>query len=191
MMRQKTEGIMGRYTTIVAGVTIVLAGAAAPVLATAAPPKLQMQTEVPVPVQRLLACRNLADPAARLACFDRETGSVATAITNRDLVAVDREKVRSTKRSLFGFAIPNLGVFGDDGNDQVNQIDGVLAGSGWNRDGGFTFRLTDGARWSQTDGKPIALEPRQGDKVVIKRGVLGSYTLSVAGQPGVKVQRLN
>jgi topoisomerase IA-like protein len=61
----------------------------------------------------------------------------------------------------------------------------------FNADGGYIFRLADGSRWTQMDGKPIAVEPRTGDKVVVKKGVLGSYILSVARQPGVKVKRIN
>jgi hypothetical protein len=146
---------------------------------------------LPVPVGDLLACRTLPDAAERLSCFDRTTGAVALALERRDLVAVDREKVRSTRRSLFGLSLPNLSLFGDDAADELKQVDGVLVSVGRNREAGYTFLLEDGARWSQTDGKPIAIEPRRGDKIVIKRGALGSYTLSVGRQPGVKVQRVN
>lgn len=152
--------------------------------------KNPIQTQVPPQLQRLLACRGMSDGAARLACFDREAGVTAQGFASGDLVAADREKIRSSKRTLFGLPIPNLGLFGDDGND-VKQVEGVLAGTGFNRDGGYTFRLEDGARWSQTDSKPIALAPRRGDKVVVKRGAMGSYFLSVKGRPGVKVERLN
>jgi hypothetical protein len=147
--------------------------------------------EPPAQIGKLLACRDIENADQRLNCFDRETRVVADALARRDLVAVDREKMSSTRRSLFGFPLPKLGIFGSDDGDEVKQVDGLIAGVGRNRDGGYTFRLADGARWSQMDGKPIALEPRAGDKVVVKRGLLGSYILSVAGQPGVKVQRVN
>jgi hypothetical protein len=131
------------------------------------------------------------DNAARLACFDKETQTVAGAFSTGDVVALDREKVRSTRRSLFGFHVPTLGnVFGGDDNE-IKQVDGVVAAVDGNADGGYIIRLEDGARWSQTDGKPIALEPRRGDKVVVRRGAMGSYFLSVGGQPGVRVERLN
>jgi hypothetical protein len=150
-----------------------------------------VDTTVPQQIQRLLACRSVADSAARLACYDKETQTVAGAFSTGDVVALDREKVRTTRRTLFGFHVPTLGnVFGGDDNE-VKQVEGVLAGVGTNRDGGYIFRLADGARWSQTDGKPIAMEPQSGDKVVIRRGAMGSYFLSVDRQPGVRVERLN
>lgn len=173
---------MGRYLMVAAAFGMVLG---APAFA-----RNPADAGVPAQIQRLLACQAVTDNAARLACFDRETQTVAGALSGGDLVAMDREKVRSSKRSLFGFHVPTLGIFGG-GDDDVKQVEGVLAAVGANRDGGYIFRLEDGARWSQTDSKAIAMEPRRGDKVVIKRGALGSYFLSIDRQPGVKVERLN
>ena len=99
---------------------------------------------------------------------------------------------RKTKRGLFGFGIPNLGIFGDDDDEvEIKQIDGEIVSTGFNADGGYIFRLADGSRWTQMDGKPFALPPEAGDKVVVKKGALGSYILSVGKQPGVKVKRIN
>jgi hypothetical protein len=170
---------------------MVAAAAGAMILGTTASSAKPVDTTVPLQIQRLLACRAVTDNAARLACFDKETQTVAGAFSTGDVVALDREKVRSTRRTLFGFHVPTLGnVFGGDDNE-IKQVEGVVAAVDGNADGGYIFRLQDGARWSQTDGKPIALEPRRGDKVVIKRGAMGSYFLSVERQPGVRVERLN
>jgi hypothetical protein len=142
--------------------------------------------------EALVRCRTLADDAARLQCFDGTAAKLEEAAARKELVVIDKKQIRETKRTLFGLALPDLGLFGsDDEADEVKQIEGVLAGVGYNRDGGYTFRLADGARWSQTDSKPIALKPRAGNKVVVKRGMLGSYSMSIAGQPAVKVERIN
>ena len=146
----------------------------------------------PPQVNALLACRSIVDNAERLACYDKNAAVVGEAVAKRDLVVFDRESVKKTKRGLFGFSIPNLGIFGDEDDAvEVKQIDGEIASTAMNADGGYIFRLADGSRWSQMDAKPIALEPRTGDKVVVKRGALGSYIMSVARQPGVKVKRIN
>ena len=122
----------------------------------------------------------------------RTPALVGEAVAKRDLVVFDRESVRKTKRGLFGFGIPNLGIFGDDDNEvEIKQIDGEIVSTAFNADGGYIFRLADGSRWTQMDGKPIALPPQSGDKVVVKKGALGSYIMSVARQPGVKVKRIN
>jgi hypothetical protein len=148
------------------------------------------QNDTPPQLQRLLACKSLTDAAQRLACFDRESAATQVAIQRNDLVAMDRAKIRATRRSLFGFSMPSLGIFGRDDKDEIKQIDGIVAGVSRGMDG-FRVSLQDGTRWAQTDGKSIALEPRIGHKVVVKRGALGSFMMSVAGQPGVKVQRVN
>lgn len=146
--------------------------------------------ETPPQVNALLACRSVADGAARLACYDKAAATIGDAVAKEELVVFDREGVRKTKRGLFGFSIPNLGIFGDDDAVEINQIEGTIAGYGTNADGGYIFRLADGTRWSQMDDKVIAIPPRNGEKVIVKRGVLGSYLLAVGKRPGVKVKRV-
>jgi hypothetical protein len=149
--------------------------------------------EVPPPppqVNALLACRQVADGAERLACYDKAAATIGEAVSKQELVVFDKESVQKTKRGLFGLSLPSLDFFGDDENE-ISQIEGTITGYGHNADGGYIFRLADGSRWSQQDGKPIAVPPRNGDKVVVKRGALGSYILSVEKQAGVKVKRIN
>lgn len=146
----------------------------------------------PPQVNALLACRAITDSDQRLACYDKAAATIGDAVAKRDLVVFDRESVKRTKRGLFGFSIPNLGIFGDDDDAvEIKQIDGEIASTAMNADGGYIFRLNDGSRWSQTDSKPIALSPQSGDKVVVKKGALGSYFMSVGKQPSVKVKRIN
>ena len=146
----------------------------------------------PAQIQNLLNCRGIADSAQRLACYDNAAGTINEAVTKKDLVVFDREAVRKTKRGLFGLTVPDLGIFGDEDDAvEVKQIEGEIVSTAMNADGGYIFRLADGSRWTQMDGKPIALPPASGDKVVVKKGTFGSYILSVARQPGVKVKRIN
>ncbi len=143
----------------------------------------------PAQITGLLACRAIAGEAERLACFDKAAAAIDSAVSNKELVVFDKEGVRKTKKGLFGFGIPNLGIFGDDDDTvEIKQVDGVIAGLGRTVDG-FIFRLQDGSRWVQTDAKVIVIDPRIGDKVLIKKGALSSYILSVNKQPGVKVRR--
>ncbi len=145
----------------------------------------------PAQVTEVLNCRAIADNVQRLACFDRATQALGQAVERRDVVVFDREGVRKTKRGLFGFGIPNLGIFSDESDEvEVKQIEATVAGLSRTADG-WVFRLDDGSRWVQTDGKMIVNEPRVGDKVVVKKAALSSYILSVAKQPGVKVRRTN
>lgn len=166
------------------GTSLLLASPAA------SAPKKVAEGPPPAQVTQLLDCRSIADSTQRLACYDKAATSIGDAVAKRDIVVFDRESVKKTKRGLFGFSIPNLGLFGDDNDEvEIKQIDGTIAASSFNRDGGYIFVLEDNTQWSQIDGKPVALPPRRGDKVAVKKGALGSYFLSFGGQPGVKVKR--
>ena len=170
---------------------IILAAAAAALLSSpagAAPRKLP--TGTPPQMQRLLGCRALADAAQRLACFDRETANIDQAMTRKDLVVIDRERATAAKRSLFGFSIPSFGgLFGGDENE-VKEIQSTITAVGTNADGGWTLRLADGSTWTQTDDSPLGIRPARGQKVVVRRALLGAFRISVSGQPGFKAKRI-
>lgn len=164
----------------------LLLGLASPALARDAE-----QSATPKQIKGLLACRAVSVPALRLACFDRETQSVAQAITSKNLVVIDRERVREARKGLFGFSVPSFGgLFAGDNDSEVKQLDGVVAAASRNAVTGWTVRLVDGSVWTQADGDTIALSPKRGNKVVIKRGALGSFRMAVNGQLGVRVKRI-
>ena len=153
----------------------------------AARPRVEPGT--PAIVQSLLQCRAITDSTQRLACYDRASSTVAQAIEKKDIVMIDKERATEAKRSLFGFSVPNFA--GLLGGGDINQIESTVAGVGQNADGGWTVRLQDGSVWSQTDDKPLGLEPRRGDKVIVKRGTLGSYFVQVGKMPGFKAKRVD
>src|SRR3546814_3347625 len=69
----------------------------------------------PAQIQELYACRDIADAAARLACFDREVGELSRADQAREITFTDRETAKKARRGLFGFSFPKLGgIFGGD-----------------------------------------------------------------------------
>lgn len=147
------------------------------------------QTGTPANVQRLMACRAITDGAQRLQCYDRETAAMDEALAKKELVVIDKARANEAKRSLFGFSVPNFaGLFG--GGDEINQIEGTVASAVQKGYGEWTITLADGSTWEQTDDTPVALEPRRGDKVTVKRGTLGSYYFKLGSQPGFKVKRV-
>ena len=168
----------------------VIMGAGAMVFASTAQAQRRVETGTPAQIQRLMACRAIASAEERLACFDRETGAMEQAIASKDLVFIDREKARAASRSLFGFSIPNFGgLFGGDENE-VKSIESTVTRSGRNVDGGWIFYLADGSVWTQTDDWPLGLPPEKGDKVVVSKGMLGSFRLRLNKQPEIKVKRI-
>ena len=150
-----------------------------------------VETSTPAQIQQLMACRAMTDSTQRLACFDRESAAFQQAVAAKDLVFVDRERAKATRRSLFGFSMPSFGgLFGDDDEEAIKQVESTVASAGRNGDGGWTISLADKTVWTQTNDAMLARSPKTGQKVVIKRGLLGTYYLSVNGQPGLKVKRV-
>jgi hypothetical protein len=167
---------------------IVMLGLLAMLATTGAAARNTLPAGNPAIVQSLLQCRAITDAAQRLACYDRQSSAIASAIEKKDLVVIDKEKATQAKRSLFGFSVPSFA--GLLGGGDVNQIEGTVASATQNADGGWIIKLADGSVWSQTDDTPVALEPRRGDKITVKRGALGSYFVKIGSQPGFKAKRV-
>lgn len=161
-------------------------------LAAAAPAAAKDKAPPPRPaqIQELYNCRDVADPAARLACFDREVGELQAADTKRDITFADRETVKKTRRGLFGFTLPSLGLFGGDNDeDEIKSVDTTVASSSQVDGGRYRIAMADGSVWVQIDDRRMALAPRPGQKIQIKTASLGSYFLSLEGRPSIRVRR--
>ena len=169
---------------------LILIGGIAAVFATGAQARSTTPTGTPAAVQSLLACQSMADAGQRLACYDKAAQGFTDAMNKKELVVIDKARANEAKRSLFGFSIPNFGALFGGGDGQVNQIESSVAGAFENGYEGWTIKLADGSTWQQTDGTPVALPPRKGDKVVVKRGTMGSYFVRLGSQPGFKAKRI-
>lgn len=148
----------------------------------------------PQAFEALVRCRAVSEDKARLQCFDAAAKTLEEAANSKELVVVDRKQIRETKRTLFGLDLPRLGIFGGGGEDEpeeeeITQIESTVAGAIEDGNGRWIVKLADGGTWAQTDNNPIALRPRAGQKVKIRKAALGSYLMNVNGQPGVKVKR--
>jgi hypothetical protein len=146
--------------------------------------------------EALVRCRALTEDAARLRCFDAAAVALEQAAARREVVVVDRAQIRESRRRLFGLSLPRLPVFGggDDGREEeeeVSTIEGVIASAQQNDLGQWYIRLREGGLWVQTDHNLLAVFPRAGQPVVINRGVMGSFMMRVARQPGIRVRRQN
>ncbi len=139
----------------------------------------------------LLSCRQIAEPTERLACFDRAAGTFADAREKREIVVLDRADVRRAKRSLFGFSLPRIRLFGGSEADEpeVREIESTLTSArsaGGNR---WDLGLADESRWQTTDARSTFF-PRVGEPVKIEAGILGSYSAKIGNSRSVKVKRI-
>lgn len=140
-------------------------------------------------VERLKACQAITEDAARLACFDSAVGGIVTATEAGDLQVVDSEDVRETRRSLFGFSLPNLGIFGGD-EEEEELFETTIESVRYFGRGKVRFTTAEGAVWEMNNVPRRQREIRAGDTVIFKDAALGTYFVRINGQRGVKGRRV-
>jgi hypothetical protein len=166
---------------------LILAATASPVLAAD-------EVKRPEVFDKLVACRQVADSAARLACYDAQVARLEEATAKNEVVVVDRAEVRKARRGLFGLTLPDLGGLFRGGKEnepeEITQIESTIRQVTQNSSGKYVFVLADGARWVQTDSAGMRI-PKAGMAIKIRRAAMGSYFANIAERPGIKVMRLN
>lgn len=143
-------------------------------------------------------CRAIAAAPARADCFDAAARGLETAVKTKEITIVNRQEVRTARRSLFGFTLPRIGLFdgGDRDDDdraarpeEIKEIETTVASARVIANGRVELRLADsGAVWVTTD--PVAFPPKVGKKVRIRRGTLGNYFIAVEGERSVRGMRV-
>ena len=154
--------------------------------------KASVSETPPASVSEMMACRAMTDDAARLACYDRAVGNLQQAVASREVVIVNSADVRKARRSLFGFTLPKLSIFGDkDDTPEVKEIRTKITSVRSLGYGKWEIRLEDGARWETTERLRMGEVPEVGDAIRISKGALGNYFLSVAGGSSVRARRVS
>ena len=148
------------------------------------------------PLEPLRSCRAIVASAERLACFDTVAGQLLTAADEGDLSVVDRDEVRKTRRKLFGFSLPDFGIFGrsdkardKDEADEIEILNTTIASSRFSRDG-LEITTAEGAVWFIDTPPRRLMSPKSGQPVEFRKGTLGSYFIRINGQGGVKGKRI-
>lgn len=144
---------------------------------------------MPPQVQQLFNCRGVANGDGRLACFDREVAALEQAQATRAILFIDQASAQKARRGLFGFDLPDFGIFGGGKEDKVESVETSVESASVTRDGGYRITMADGSVWVQIDSKRMPLAPRPGQKIRIKSASFGSYFLSLEGRPSIRVRR--
>ncbi|CAH0351920.1 hypothetical protein BH11PSE5_BH11PSE5_11220 [soil metagenome] len=155
----------------------------------AAAPKYGPKPEI---FSRLLDCRTVATESARLACYDKEVAAMDQAAKDDEVVVLDKEGLRKTRRSLFGFSLPNLPFLGGDGDEgkrsESSLIEAKIAAVQSLGNGRYALKLDDGALW-QTTEELFNRVPKVDMPIVIKRAAMGSFMATIGGR-GVRIKRV-
>lgn len=138
-------------------------------------------------------CRSIADDAQRLACYDASVARLSSAAERRDIVVVDRQQIRETRRTLFGLPLPRLRLFGGSDDEpeveEVREIESTIRQASAFGHRLWTLQLADGSTWQTTEIMQTG-DPEPGSPVRIRRAGLGSYFANVNGARAVRVRRI-
>lgn len=153
--------------------------------------------EKPAPPSPLVTaidrCRQMTDPAQRLACYDSAANALLNATNTGEVSIVDRGEVRKVRHSLFGFNLPKIPFFSGDttANEAQDRLDSTITSVRALNNGYYQIVIADNnAVWQITDSSISFDPPRPGQKVTILRGALGNYFLRINGQLGVRGKRI-
>lgn len=139
----------------------------------------------------VIACRSVADEAARLRCYDSTVQVLADRSATGSIIIVNKEDVRQARRSAFGLTLPRLPFF--DNNDQEGEPQEVLASVEAARSLGhglWELNLNAAGVWRTTEALTSAKTPKQGQEIRISKGAFGSYFLRMADGRSVKGLRI-
>jgi hypothetical protein len=178
---------MRRLATVLAVAT--LAGLCHEATFAQAPPRQATGSDL---VNAVSACRAIGDATQRLACYDEAATRLTQAVGRNDVVVLDREDIRQTRRSLFGFHLPRLPFLGGGAREVAETPDEITAtvsaasNIGYDK---YRIRLEDGAVWQTTEASAYIRPPHAGSIVVIRRGAMGNYFMRIDGQRGLRAMR--
>ena len=149
----------------------------------AAPPSPQL-------FEALEACRAIADNGQRLACFDSTSANLSAAVDAKQIVVIEEQEVQKTKKSLFGFRLPDLSIFGgkENNSEEDKTLTTTIKSLGRAEGGRWNIGIPEGAVWQTTEA--LTFNPAIGDAVEIKAGVMGSYFVKVRNKRSVRAKRI-
>jgi hypothetical protein len=162
-------------------------------LCTALPAAAAPQSNVPEVVKNMLACKSMAADAERLACYDKASAAFDQAVAEREVTIVDKQEVSRTRRSLFGYMLPNLAVLGiGDKDDQkaseFTTLDSTIKSVRGSSYGKWEMELEEQAVWRNVELLDAA--PKTGEKVHIRKASLGSYFMKIGDRRSVRAVRI-
>jgi hypothetical protein len=140
-------------------------------------------------LQALRDCRAIDQNEGRLACFDVAVDSVIARQDSGELQVLDKEDVAETRRGLFGFSLPKIGIFASDDKEENLILQSRITGLRRLRSDHWEIEISEGSVWRATN-TPRRFSPEVGDEVQLEKAALSSYWLRVDGTLGVKANRI-
>jgi hypothetical protein len=150
------------------------------------------------PTKALYACAALTDPAARLACYDKEVANLKASEDTGEVRTVAMADVRKIERDAFGLSLPSLPQIFRRDNAQIDapiekitsNIKSINVHKVTKK---ITVTLENGQVWQQIDDTQLSRKKQKDAKSAeIRKASLGSFLLVLDGSgSAVRVRRVN
>lgn len=150
-----------------------------------------LQSRPPV-FEELVNCRGIANSVERLVCYDAKVAAIDEAEKKDELVLADKTAMKEARRGLFGFSIPKLKIFGNDGpKNEKFELTARIESAYQANYGKWTIVLDTGARWVQIDTTVLRKAPAGGMEIKIREAAMGSYFANIEGARAIRMRRVN
>ena len=142
----------------------------------------------------MLRCTAIADPVARVACYDK-AAMPAAAIEAPSKVArppKQRQPSRAAPAAEKRFGLDSIAAARrpkDSTTASANAITARIVARSDQGAGLWRFMLDTGTSWEMTETTPFDL-PVAGDTVTIRRGKIGGYLMDIGSRSAVRVVRV-
>ena len=144
---------------------VCLAGAAIAAVPAAAQQSAEDQ------LRTIQGCRTIAEPDARLACFERTSAPTP-------LIAEAPRATRAARAT--GVAAPSRAIAAAPAMPD-KRLGAQLVSVRQAGPGSWQFALDDGTRWRMTESKSVLDLPHAGSKITVRHTALGGYLLDWGG----------
>ena len=146
----------------------------------------------------LVGCATVESREEKLACYEKHVAVLDKAESDGEIILIDRDQTNQARRGIFGLSLPSLsGIFGGDkegaahGRGKIDRLEAKIDRAYEQDNGRWVLILEDGAKWIQTDSEQIAIPPKAGQSILIRKAAMGSYFANVSGQRAIRVHREN
>lgn len=148
------------------------------------------------PDPTLSACRQIADPVARVACYDR---AMDAAPASRQPAPAEPKPPAASSRQMFGLSHPPRPPKAARAPSRhvaakpktVDAITVELAKAERDPQGDWVMTTTEGAIWRQVNDDRPYRPPHVGSTMGIKRALMGGFFCTIDGQAAIRCVRDN
>jgi hypothetical protein len=138
------------------------------------------ETKTDSPLASVYACKTIADPTQRLACYDASVAVLGEREAKKEIVAIDAKTAKTFKREAFGFSLPSLPKLGlpSLGDSEKDDVLEFPVKSVSKTRAGIVITMENGQVWKGVNGR-LNYIPKGDLTARISRGAVGSYRLSI------------